>query len=165
MTPRDRLSALTLAARLTLAACLTPSLALAEGLAPQAQLPCDDWRSTAQVIAEPWEVNTRAFANGEVRLAVTGTGEPAAGSYYLLIMSPPYGQEGEGRQCLVLSLDGSLGFAELTLAKAKAKTETATNLDLTIPAQRWLADTDTYTDAVLSLSLDLGTGIVQATLD
>ena len=37
-----------------------------------------DWRASAQALIEPWEDNTRTFANGDVRLAVTDTIEPAA---------------------------------------------------------------------------------------
>ena len=29
-----------------------------------------DWRAASAAIAEPWETNTRTFANGAIRLAV-----------------------------------------------------------------------------------------------
>lgn len=147
------------------ALALAPTLVLAQDLPPAAQAACDDWRSTVQVIAEPWESNSRLFAGDQVRLTVMDTGEPAAGSFFLLIMSPPYGEDGAGRQCRLLSLDGSMGFAGLNLVQASVQAETADTLAVTIPATRWLPDSDSYVDAVLSVKLDLASGDLKAKLD
>ena len=37
-----------------------------------------DWPARADAIVEPWSQNTRTFANGDVRLALLDTIEPAA---------------------------------------------------------------------------------------
>ena len=125
---------------------------------------CDDWRSSAFALAEPWESTTRLFANGEVRLAITDTIEPAAGAFHLIILSPPYDEVG-GRQCALVSADGGMGFAGLDLVEAAASYDPATGLAVTIPATRWLPDTDTYTDAVLNVTLNQATGAITAQLD
>ena len=101
-----------------------------------------DWRAASQAIAEPWEANTRTFANGEIRLTIMDTGEPAAGPVHLMILSPPYNDG--GRQCAVLSLEaGGMGFAGLTMEGAKAAYDPATGLSVTLPARRWVPDNDT----------------------
>ncbi|CAN0606350.1 unnamed protein product, partial [Ectocarpus sp. 12 AP-2014] len=70
-----------------------------------------DWRASAQALVEPWDApeNTRTFANGDVRLAIIDTIEPAAGAFHLIILSPPYDEVG-GRQCQVVSTNSSVGF-------------------------------------------------------
>ena len=69
-----------------------------------------DWRARADAIAEPWEVNTRTYANGAVRVAMLDTIEPGAGALHLLVMAPPYDDLGL-RKCDVVSFDGGIGFA------------------------------------------------------
>ena len=63
--------------------------------------PCDDYRSSAHALAEPWEASTRVFANGEVRLAIADTIEPAAGAFHLIILSPPYDEVGGRHVCRI----------------------------------------------------------------
>ena len=48
-----------------------------------------DGLASVQSIAEPWEANTRTFANGDIRLVVLDTIEPAAGAFHLAILHPP----------------------------------------------------------------------------
>jgi hypothetical protein len=123
-----------------------------------------DWRASAQVIAEPWEANTRSFANNEIRLTIMDVGEPVAGSYYLMIMSPPYGDA--GRQCVILSSNADgVGFAGLSLEGAKAAYDATTGLSVTMPARRWLPETDTYADATLLVTVNQDTGAITGQLD
>jgi hypothetical protein len=136
----------------------TPSLAMAQDVGE-----CD-WRASAQNIAEPWETSTRSFANGEIRLTVMDAAEPAAGAFHLMILSPPYDEA--GRQCRILSLqDGGMGFAGLTLDGAKADYDAATGLTLTMQASRWLPETDSYTEATLTVTVNQATGAISGTLD
>jgi len=125
---------------------------------------CDDWRSSAALLAEPWEENTRTFANGEVRLAVIDTYEPAAAAFHLMILSPPYDEIGFGQCVLVSGPDGS-GLAGLGLAEAVAAYDPATGLTFRIPSQRWMIETDTYLPATLIVTLNQATGAVTARLD
>src|SRR5690606_20380504 len=48
-----------------------------------------DWIGNPANIAEPWEINTRTFANGNIRVARLDTGgEPVCCASHLLILSP-----------------------------------------------------------------------------
>jgi hypothetical protein len=122
-----------------------------------------DWRAAAQAIAEPWEANTRTFANGDIRLTIMDVMEPAAGPVHLMILSPPF--EDGGRQCRVMSLQDTMGFANLTLEGAKAAYDPAIGLSVTLRARRWLPDTDSYTDATLTVMINQTTGTITGQLD
>lgn len=125
---------------------------------------CDDYRSSLFAMAEPWEANTRLFANGEVRLAVADTIEPAAGAFHLIILSPPYDEVG-GRQCAVVSAAGGMGFAGLDLTEMQASYDPARGLLFGIPATRWAPEIDDFVPAVLSVTLNQSTGAITALLD
>jgi hypothetical protein len=138
--------------------CLLPITAMAQ------EVGACDWRAASQAIAEPWEANTRTFANGEIRLTIMDVMEPAAGPVHLMILSPPY--EDGGRQCAILSLDADgMGFAGLTLEGAGADYDPVTGLSITLPARRWLPDTDSYTDARLTVTINQTTGAITGQLD
>jgi hypothetical protein len=142
--------------------------ALALGLPVTAQAqsigPCDGWQSSAALVAEPWEANTALFANGAVRLAIIDTFEPAAASFHLMILSPPYDELGY-RQCVLVSGPEGEGLAGLTLEGIVADYDPAAGLRFKLRASRWLMETDTYKDAVLSVTLNQATGAVTARLD
>ena len=125
---------------------------------------CEDYRSSAALLAEPWEENTRVFAEGEVRLALIDTFEPAAAAFHLIILSPPYDELGFG-QCKLVSGEGGSGFAGLNVAATEADYDAAKGLMFTIPATRWLMESDTYEDAVLHVTLNQATGEVTAVLE
>ena len=137
---------------------------LSNPVAAQTLSDCDDWRSSAFSIAEPWEANTKLYAADSVRLAITDVGEPVMGSYRLLILSTTV-EEPIERLCTVMSLDDDLGFAGLSFAGATDIIDPKTGLTISIPAKRWLAETDTYQDAVLTVTLDATTGAVLGKLD
>lgn len=139
-------------------------LALSGAVQAQEVGRCDDFRSSAQAIAEPWEQNTRLFANSEVRLAILDTIEPAAGAFHLLILSPPYDEVG-GRQCAVVSAADTIGFAGLDLADMRAGYDPARGLTFAIPATRWTPDNDAFVPAVLSVTLNQSTGAITAGLE
>ena len=73
--------------------------------------PCDE-RAWADAIVEPWEDHTQTYANGDVRVAVLDTIEPALGSYYFLILSPPFDDMG-GRHCQMIGFYGGVGFTNI----------------------------------------------------
>lgn len=143
---------------LLLAVCL-PGAAVAQTIAA-----CDDYRSSTAALAEPWEDNTRLFASGAVRLAVTDTIEPAAGAFHLVILSPPYDEVG-GRQCNVVSAAEGIGFGGLTLAGLEADYDPAIGLRFRLRATRWLPASDSYADAILEVTLNQASGVVTARLD
>ena len=139
-------------------AALLPQTLLAQTL-----VECDDWRSHAANIAEPWEDNTRTYAEGAVRVTVMDAYEPAAGAFHLLILSPG-ADEFDFRQCKVMSFDGGTGFAGLNMEGTTAQQDAAA-VSLTMPATRWLMETDTFTDAVLTVKIDLAGGEITGRLD
>lgn len=124
-----------------------------------------DWRASAQAIAEPWHQTSRVFADGAIRIAIMDTIEPAAGAFHLLILSPPYDETG-ARQCAVLSLtaDG-MGFAGLAIDGGKADYDPARGLVLTMPAKRYIPETDAYQSAMLTVTINQDTGAITGTLD
>ncbi len=150
---------LQICAAIAAAAVFSATSATAQALAP-----CDDWRSHVLGIAEPWEANTRTYADGTLRLVIMDVGEPVVGSYRLLILSPPTDANPDGRQCQVLSLDADMGFAGLSFDGVADSTD-ATGLTVFIPARRWMPATDTYTDATLSVTLISTDGAIAASLE
>jgi len=93
-------------------------LALATAATAQQAIPCD-WVARADTIVEPWEQNTRLFANGDVRLALLDTIEPAAGGLHILILSPPYSEMGD-RQCMTLGMTEGVGFSDVDFNSLEA---------------------------------------------
>ena len=123
-----------------------------------------DYRSSVAALVEPWETATRLFANGAVRLAVTDTLEPAAGAFHLVILSPPHNELGD-RQCRLVTLNEGLGFAGLTLEGMAAEYDPAVGLVFRLRASRWLQGSDSYVDAVLTVTLNQSTGLITARLE
>lgn len=101
---------------------------LASPLAAQEVLPCDNM-AFADAIVEPWEDNTRTFANGAVRVALLDAIEPALGSFYFLVLSPPYDDMGQ-RRCQIIGFDGGVGFTTLDFSSLGAAYEPARGLEL-----------------------------------
>ncbi len=122
--------------------------------------PCD-WRASLEGIPEPWEVHTRTFANGEIRITVTDMIEPAAGSYHLVVISPPYHELG-GKQCQVVSLDGGLGFARMIPASATSSYDPATGLTLILPSGIYNHDTGGTIERDLLVTINQATGDINA---
>jgi hypothetical protein len=106
---------------------------------------------------------TARFANGAIRLAVLDVVEPAAGAFHLLVLSPPYDELGS-RQCRVVSLEQSLGFAGLSLGGAQAGYDPATGLSVQMNAVRW-AGSDQYFNTILTVTINQATGVISAVLD
>lgn len=122
-----------------------------------------DWRASAIAIAEPWEQNTRQFANGAIRVAVMDLVEPAAGAFHLLLLSPPLDELGVP-QCKLVSLSDDLGFADLTLDRIQAHYDPARGLTLLLAAKR-RTDGDIYQDARLSVTINQASGAIAAALE
>lgn len=148
---------------LFLAGTLAAFAALAAPASAQSIEDCD-WRASLHAMAEPWEDNTRTFANGNVRLAVTDTIEPAAGAFHLAILSPPYDELG-GRQCQVISADGNIGFAGLTLDDMTSDYDPAIGLTFTLKAGAYNPETGGTLPQTLTITLNQATGEITASTD
>ncbi|MDE0590772.1 hypothetical protein OU789_12615 [Halocynthiibacter sp. C4] len=129
----------------------------APGLASAQEVLDCDWQASARSIAEPWEENTRTFANGDVRLALLDTIEPAAGSTYLLVLSPPFHELGD-RQCKVIGLSSVVGFTNLEFSTLQADYDPAVGLVFTIDGSTYVHETGGSEGGVLSFSLNQATG-------
>ena len=117
-----------------------------------------DWRASSEVLAEPWESNTRTFANGQIRVAVIDTVEPAAESFHLLVLSPPYDELGS-RQCRIVSLEEGFGFAGFDLSQAVANYDPSRGLTVQAPVTIW-SDGDQYYERWLAVTINSATGDV-----
>lgn len=129
---------------------------LAGPAAAQSVNPCD-WQASAQALVEPWEQNTRVFANGDVRLAAIDTVEPANGAAYLLVLSPPRSELGE-RQCRVVGFTDQIGFAAVYFDMLTANYDPAVGLQFAVPVQIVTADGGFSNGGLLALTLNQSTG-------
>ncbi|NOR63209.1 MAG: hypothetical protein GQ535_12045 [Rhodobacteraceae bacterium] len=108
------------------------------GVAAEAQQvqPCFEgqnipYQVSAAAIAEPWEANTRSFADGDIRITVMDTWEPALGAYYLMVMFWA-GADADIRNCSLVS-NAELGFVSMTLEGLVSKYDPAKGLVLSVP--------------------------------
>lgn len=108
------------------------------GVAAEAQQvnPCFEsegipYQTTAAVIAEPWGANTRTFADGDIRIAIMDTWEPALAAYYLMVLFWTGGEQGY-RDCRLIS-QAELGFVSMMLTGMSADYDAARGLVLNVP--------------------------------
>lgn len=105
-----------------------------------------DYIASAANIEEPWENNTRTYANGDIRIALLNTGgEPVCCSNHLLIVSP---NPEYGKGCHVLSDAEGYGFREVEFKAITSRYEPGTGIVLDVP----VGDFDPDTGGVASRS-------------
>lgn len=98
-----------------------------------------DYAADVRSIAEPWEKNTRAFYNGNVRVALLDTGgEPVCCSVHLLILVPDKNDEMGGRFCKIVGDRESLGFAGIDFARLTTRYDAGRGLLITFPYQLYV---------------------------
>ncbi|NHF73629.1 hypothetical protein [Paracoccus xiamenensis] len=122
--------------------------------------------AAAAYIAEPWGQNTATFANGDVRVALIDTMEPAAAAVHLLVLSPPRDEIGE-RQCRFVSLSrseggGPIGFFDIDFAAHEAAYDPAQGLVLTMPMAVYVPETGGGEPAELTVTINQSTGEIRA---
>lgn len=122
-----------------------------------------DWVSSAANLMEPWEQNTRTFANGDVRIAAMDTIEPGAAAFHVLVLSPPYDEVGS-RQCKVVSMSAGIGFSGLDFESLNARYDPAIGLTFTMGVQVYLPNTGGFAPRVVQFTLNQSTGEMQAGL-
>ncbi|MDG1739421.1 MAG: hypothetical protein P8L68_09235 [Paracoccaceae bacterium] len=110
------------------------------------------WQASAQYLVEPWSENTATFSNGATRIAMIETVEPAAGSYGLLILSPPLNDFGE-RQCRVIH-----GFANLSLEGMTSAYDPAIGLQISVTAQVFLESEGEFASAKVDIVINQSSG-------
>lgn len=130
-------------------------------VAAQTAFPCNQ-QVRVDAIAEPWDQNTATFANDAVRVVVLDVIEPAAASYFLLIMHPPYDVLGM-RTCSVIAQDSRLGYAAIFFNELEAKYDPATGLTLQVPAVIYLPEQSFQNSTLLTILVNQSTGDVTVT--
>lgn len=135
---------------------------LASPVEAQSVNPCG-WQASAQALVEPWEDNTRVFANGDVRLAAINTIEPANGAAYVLVLSPPRSELAE-RQCRVIGYTEQIGFAAVYFDLLTADYDPAVGLLFDVNVQIVTADGAFTNGGLLSLTLNQSTGAMTTSL-
>lgn len=128
-------------------------------------LPCDGWQGQARNIPEPWEAHSRTFANGDIRIAVLDTIEPAAGAYYLLVLAPGVADEMEGRTCAVVGLEsGAMGFAGIDMGGVSARYDPSVGLVIDLPVQLFDPQAAGFRDARLGVRINQAAGVIDPVL-
>jgi hypothetical protein len=112
-------------------------------------------------VDEPWEANTRLFANGEIRLVVLDTVEPAAGAFHLVILHPPRDTLGIP-MCSMVSAAEGLGFGGMDLRPAEAAYDPARGLTVALPVSVYDPDSADFFDRTLSVTINQASGQVEA---
>lgn len=116
-----------------------------------------DWQAALPSIVEPWEENTRVFANGKVRLTLVDVSEPAAGSFHIVMLSPPDDGIG-GRQCKVVSAGSTVGFSHVEFKKISAVYDPRVGLVFVVPVRVYNGQSDAFEPKNLAFSLNQATG-------
>ncbi|WBU56774.1 hypothetical protein [Paracoccus sediminicola] len=146
--------------RILLAFLLLASPAVAQSVGD-----CDA-RVSARSLPEPWEDHTAVYANGDVRVAVIDTLEPAAAAVHLMVLSPPLSEIGD-RQCRLVSLSraeggAASGFFNIDFAGRSADYDPARGLVLDIPVETFRPETGMGAPATLNVTINQSTGDVTA---
>ncbi|MGR3434548.1 MAG: hypothetical protein ACU0CO_06615 [Shimia sp.] len=120
-----------------------------------------DFRASAAALAEPWADHTRTYANGAIRVALSDVGAPGSGPLHLIVLAPS-GDPADPRLCRVVSLDGTLGFADIAFGAGRATYDPARGLALLFDV-RAQAASEART-AVLEVVVNQATGSIAASL-
>jgi len=118
------------------------------------------YEASVLAIAEPWEDNTRTFADGDIRIAVIDTYEPAYGAYYLMVMYWA-GNNSELRSCDLVS-QGELGFVGMTLEGMEASFKPGLGLVLQVPTTFYNPVEDEFEDGFIEVVVDRAANRVMA---
>ncbi|MCQ0968997.1 hypothetical protein MLD63_00925 (plasmid) [Paracoccus sp. TK19116] len=141
------------------------AMVLATPAAAQSVGECGDV-VTARNLAEPWEENSATYANGDVRVAVIDTIEPAAAGFHLMVLSPPRNEIGD-RQCRLIALSraeggGPVGFYGIDFQGRSADYDAAKGLVLQVPIKLFDPDTGGGKPAELTVTINQQTGEITA---
>ncbi len=113
-------------------------------------------------IAEPWEDNTRAFANGDVRLTMLAFEDPGAAPFHLVLLYRSQERDDmEGRKCV--QINGTLGgFYAMDFQDLEASYDAAIGLIFRIPAEIYDVDAEAPKPVLLEVTYNQSTEDVKA---
>lgn len=136
------------------------ALGLGAPAAAQTAIDCTGWQAAARNIPEPWEAHTRTFANGDIRVALLDTIEPAAGAFYLMVLAPPYDELGSRNCAIIAATGGSMGFAGLSFDRIGASYDPARGLTLRLPASLYAPATGGFDPVILAVTINQRAGTI-----
>ncbi len=136
-------------------ATLIPIAATAQHVAP-----CGD-DADVQTLVEPWEDHIRSYANGAVRVALIDSIEPFTGSLRILVLTPPYKDDGN-RHCAIVGWNEAQGFVTLDFGGLTPTYDPVTGLALGIQARFYDEALDFTNIGILDVVINQGTGEVRA---
>lgn len=111
-------------------------------------------------IVEPWEENTRTYANGAIRLARLSTGgEPVCCSEHLLVLHPSGSTEGPYyRACSVLSQEPGLGWLQVHIDEITASYDPEQGLLVNVPVGHYDGTAGEGARETIGLRINQATG-------
>ena len=139
----------------TVWACVRPVMVAAQNVAP-----CEG-DADVQSLVEPWEDHIRSYANGAVRLALLDTIEPATGSLRILVLTPPYRDDGN-RHCFVVGWTENQGFVTLDFAGLTPTYDPVTGLAVGVQARFFDEALNFSNIGILDVVINQATGEVRA---
>ncbi len=119
-----------------LAALATPVLAQGQVTVSQC-----DWLESARVIPEPWERHTTTFYNGQVRIYVADSIEPACCWAHLVILLPDPDSELGERKCVAVNGGNMMGYGDIDFARIEASYDPAEGLTIRFPYALYIPET------------------------
>ncbi len=131
-------------------------LLAAAPLSAQSLRDCDTFEANARNTYGPYEETIREFSNGAIRVIALDVGEPASGSFHVMVTYPH--PDDPWQQCVLISNQDNIGFGWLNMAGTDASYDPATGLSVTIPVEnvsgvaRW--------DQILTITVNQATGTV-----
>ena len=110
------------------------SLALALPAQAASLRDCDTFEANAQNLVFPVENSTRSFANGAIRVIALDTGgEPTCCSAHVMVLLAA--RDEPGQTCVLISREGTMGWAGADVGAAGATYDPATGLSVSVPVQ------------------------------
>lgn len=123
----------------------------------QSVLTCDA-DTQLDLVAAPYDINVRHFANGAVMVAIVDDNrDEVATALSVLVLSPPLDAQGM-RQCRRVAATQTDGYAALVLDTAAASYDPATGLTVQLPGLVVSAPNSLGDDIVLGVTINQATG-------
>ena len=142
-------------------ACLTTAAILvATPLAAQSLRDCDTFEANARNTYGPYAETIREYANGAIRVIALDVGEPASGSFHVMVTYPH--PEDPWQHCALISNQDNIGFGWLNMADVEASYDPAIGLSVTIPIET-VSGVASW-DQLLTITVNQATGTVTPVL-
>lgn len=134
------------------------AMALSLPVAAQSVRDCDGFEANARNLVFPLDRSTASYANGDIRLIMLDTAEPACCSFHLMVLYPDP-EIGHGL-CALVSDRGQSGFGGIDLTGRTASYDPATGLSVRMPVRRY--DGMAFRETAVTVTVNQQTGRVTA---